>query len=98
MTMFTFMKDDLEKYIEKRKKKSPDFARDFESGYTDFKIGVVLKQARKEAGFTQTELARKLGTKKSAISRLENHAQDIRLSTVEKIARALGKRVHLRVG
>ena len=92
------MKDDLEKYIEKRKKESLDFARDFESGYTDFKIGVVLKQARKEAGFTQTELARKLRTKKSAISRLENHAQDIRLSTVEKIAHALGKRVHLRVG
>ena len=92
------MKDDLEKYIEKRKKTSPDFASDFESGYTESEIGVVLKQARKKAGFTQTELARKLHTKKSAISRLENHAQDIRLSTVEKIAHALGKRVHLRVG
>jgi ribosome-binding protein aMBF1 (putative translation factor) len=92
------MKDDLEKYVEKRKRKSPDFERDFESGYADFRIGVVLKQARKQAGFTQAELAKKLRTKKSAISRLENHAQDIRLSTVEKIARALGKQVYLRVG
>ena len=47
---------------------------------------------------TQAELAKKLHTKRSAISRLENHAQDVRLSTVEKIAHALGKRIHLQVG
>ncbi len=38
--------DDLEKYISKRKKSSPGFAKDFESGYNDFKIGVMLKQAK----------------------------------------------------
>jgi HTH-type transcriptional regulator / antitoxin HipB len=92
------MNDDLEKYVEKRKRKSPDFESAFESGYADFKIGVVLKQARKQAGLTQAELAKKLRTKKSAISRLENHAQDIRLSTVEKVAKALGKHLYLRVG
>jgi DNA-binding XRE family transcriptional regulator len=53
--------DDLDKYIEKRKKKSPEFARDFEEGYKDFKIGILLKQARLEAGLTQEEVARKLG-------------------------------------
>jgi transcriptional regulator with XRE-family HTH domain len=42
-------------------------------------------------------IARKLRTKKSAISRIENHAEDIRLSTLEKYANALGRkiRVHL---
>jgi HTH-type transcriptional regulator / antitoxin HipB len=86
---------DLKKYIRKRKAKEPVFALDFDSGYEQFKIGVMLKQAREEAGITQEELARRLHTKKTAISRIENHAEDIKLSTLEKFARALGK--HLRV-
>ncbi len=91
------MKDDLDRYIEKRKARSEEFAKDFENGYADFKIGVILKQARQEAGLTQEQLARKLKTKKSAISRIENHAEDIKLSTVEKIVSALGKRLQIRV-
>ena len=80
--------DDLEKYIEKRKKSSTEFARDFEAGYNDFKIGLLLKQARLESGLTQEEIAKKLKTKKSAISRIENHAEDIKLSTLKKVAEA----------
>ena len=91
------MKDDLEKYIENRKVRSKEFARAFEKGYTEFKIGVILKRARQEAGLTQEQLAKKLKTKKSAISRIENHAEDIKLSTVEKIVTALGKRLQIRV-
>ncbi len=75
---------DLQKYIKKRKKKDSEFAKDFDSGYEQFKIGVLLKQAREEAGMSQEELAAKLKTKKSAISRIENHAEDIKLSTLEK--------------
>ena len=78
---------DVQRYIKKRKRKDSDFARDFDSGYERFNLGVILKQARKEAGLTQEELARKLNTRKSAISRIENHAEDIRLSTLEKFAR-----------
>ena len=88
---------DLETYIEKRKKRSPRFAKNFESGYEQFKIGVVLRQAREEAGLTQEQVAKKLKTKKSAISRIENHAEDIRLSTLEKFAEAVGKHLHLEV-
>ena len=87
----------MQKYIKKRKKKDPEFAKDFDSGYEHFKIGVLLKQAREESGLTQEELALRLNTKKSAISRIENHAEDIKLSTLEKFARALGKRLHLEV-
>ena len=89
--------DDLEKYITKRKKRSAVFAQDFEAGYEEFKIGIVLRQAREQAGMTQEELAQKLQTRKSAISRIENHADDIRLSTLRSMAKALGKQlvVHL---
>ncbi|MCK4760975.1 MAG: helix-turn-helix transcriptional regulator [Candidatus Aminicenantes bacterium] len=89
--------DDLEKYIEKRKKSSPGYAKDFEAGYNDFKIGVILKQARIEAGLTQDEVARKLSTKKSAISRIEDHAEDIKLSTLKKFATAVGRQIQLQV-
>ena len=88
---------DLQKYIKKRKKRDPKFAKDFYSGYEQFKIGVLLKQAREEAGMSQEELAAKLKTKKSAISRIENHAEDIKLSTLEKFAHALGKQLRLEV-
>ena len=88
---------DLQNYIEKRKKRDPEFAKDFDSGYEHFRIGTLLKQAREESGLTQEELALRLNTKKSAISRIENHAEDIKLSTLEKFARALGKRLYLEV-
>ena len=89
--------DDLDKYIEKRKKRSSKFAENFEKGYEQFKIGVLLKQARLDAGYTQEQIAEKLHTKKSAISRIENHAEDIRLSTLVNYAQAVGKHLHLEV-
>ena len=89
------MKDDVEKYIARRKRTDKAFAGDFDSGYEEFKIGAMLRQAREDAGVTQETLARITKTKKSAISRLENHAQDVRLSTVSRVARALGKTVRI---
>jgi len=82
---------DLKKYVEKRMQTDPDFAKGYVSGYENFKIGEVLKHARLERGLTQEELAQRLNTKKTAISRIENHAEDIRLSTLDQYARALDK-------
>jgi len=89
--------DDVEKYIRKRKDKSPEFAQSFEEGYENFKIGVLLRRAREEAGMTQEQLAGLLKTQKSAISRIENHAEDIRLSTLKKYVDAVGKKLHLSI-
>jgi HTH-type transcriptional regulator / antitoxin HipB len=88
---------DLQAYIQKRKDNDPEFAKNFESGYEKFKIGVMLRIAREDAGMTQEELAEKLGSKKTAISRIENHAEDIKLSTLEKYASAFGKTLKLRL-
>jgi DNA-binding XRE family transcriptional regulator len=82
---------DLQVYISKRKKDDPEFAEDFEEGFQKFKIGVVLRMIREEKGMTQQEVADNLGTQKTAISRMENHGEDIRLSTLEKYAKAFGK-------
>jgi len=86
---------DLDRYIKSRKKTDPEFARGFDEGYRDFKIGVILRQAREEAGLTQEELADRVGTQKTAISRIENHAEDIKLSTIKKVAKALGKNLNI---
>ena len=88
---------DLQKYIAKRKARDPEFAEKYDAGYEEFKIGVLLKMAREEAGLTQEQLAEKLNTKKSAISRIENHANDIKLSTLENFAQALGKKLNIEV-
>ena len=88
---------DLKKYIKKRKEKDRKFARDYDEGYEQFKVGIMLKQARESAGLTQEELARRLKTKKTAISRIENHAEDIKLSTLERVAAALGKQLKIKI-
>ena len=87
--------DDLEKYIVKRKTTDTEFAKGFEEGFEEFKIGVMLRQAREKAGLSQEEIARKIRTKRTAISRIENHAEDIKLSTLYKVALAVGR--HLKV-
>ena len=87
----------LKKYITERKKKDKIFSVDFDEGYEHFKIGVMLRQARESAGLTQDELASRLKTKKTAISRIENHAEDIKLSTLERVAKALGKQLQVHI-
>ena len=63
----------LKKYIYKRKKQDSEFWKDFDERFETFKRGVLLRQARKEAGMTQEQIARELKTTKSVISRMENH-------------------------
>lgn len=84
---------DLDDYILERKEKDVDFAKDFDTGYEDFKIGMMIKEMRLENGMTQEQLAEKLDTKKSVISRMENHSEDIKLSTLQKIASVFGKQL-----
>jgi DNA-binding XRE family transcriptional regulator len=72
---------------------------EFEEKAQYFVISEMLKEARKEAKMTQEQLAEKVGTKKSYISRLENGRCDIQLSTLYKIFEfGLGKRINLTIG
>jgi HTH-type transcriptional regulator/antitoxin HipB len=59
----------------------------YEEEFEAFKIGVLIQEARLEKGLTQEELATKAGTTKNYISRIENNASDIRLSTLMRIIR-----------
>lgn len=57
----------------------------YEEGFEAFKLGVMIQQLRKDSGMTQEQLAEKCGTTKTYISRIENNASDIRLSTLMRI-------------
>jgi len=57
----------------------------YEQEFEAFKIGVLIQEARKKKNLTQEELALKVGTTKNYISRIENDASDIRLSTLLRI-------------
>lgn len=60
-------------------------------------IGVMLRQARKEVGLTQAELADKTGTSKHYISKIENEKSGIELMTLKKIVEGLGKRLQVKI-
>lgn len=82
-------------YISSKCKTDTDFAREFNAGYEEFKIGAMIKEMRLESGMTQEELAKKMDTKKSVISRMENHSEDVRLSTLQKFASVFGKQIRI---
>lgn len=70
----------------------------YEQEFEAFKLGVMLQELRKEKGLTQEELAERCGTTKNYISRIENHASDIRLSTLMRIIQeGLGGQLKLSV-
>ena len=59
----------------------------YEQGFEAFKLGVLIQEMREKQNLTQEQLAVKCGTTKSYISRIENNASDIRLSTLMRIVK-----------
>ncbi|WP_026905328.1 helix-turn-helix domain-containing protein [Pedobacter glucosidilyticus] len=79
------------------KKGTPERAQ-YEEEFEAFKLGVMIQELRKEQGLTQEQLAERCGTTKTYISRIENNASDIRLSTLMRIIReGLGGNLKLSV-
>ena len=70
----------------------------YEQGFEAFKLGVMLQDLRKQKNLTQEQLAEKCGTTKTYISRIENDASDIRLSTLLRIIRVgLGGHINISI-
>lgn len=71
----------------------------YEQEFEAFRLGVMLQELRKEKGLTQQQLAEKCGTTKTYISRIENNASDIRLSTLMRIIQqGLGGHLKFNIG
>lgn len=88
---------DIQQYIKKRAVRDSDFAKDFDIGYSNFKLGVLLREAREKSGLTQKEIAQQIGTIESIVSKIENHADEVRLSLIKKYAEAIGKQLYIHV-
>jgi DNA-binding XRE family transcriptional regulator len=87
----------LDEILDNKYGKQGDIKRDqWEQEFESFQPGVLLEEARLKLGMTQEELAKKCGTNKSYISRIENNASDIRLSTLMKIIQT-GFKGHLKL-
>lgn len=89
----------LEAFKEKNYGKRGTKERDeLEAGYEAFKIGALIQDTRIEMGMTQEQLAEKVGTTKSYISKIENNLKEARISTLQKIIElGFGGRLELNV-
>ena len=86
-------------HLDKQYGKAGTAKRDaYEQGFEAFKLGVLIQEMREKQNLTQEQLAVKCGTTKSYISRIENNASDIRLSTLMRIVKeGLGGHLKLSV-
>lgn len=89
----------LEEFKEKNYGKRGSKERDeLESGYENFRIGALIQDTRVEMGMTQKQLAEKVGTSKSYISKIENNIKEARISTLQKIIElGFGGRLELNI-
>lgn len=69
----------------------------FDKEYEEFSLNELLRAQRDEAGLTQKQMAKKMKTSTISISRWENHAQNLKISTLKKYATALDKRLEIRL-
>lgn len=89
--------DFLEELIKERSARNPNFPALVQAAAERRELLRALAKEREASGFTQTEVAAAMGTSQSQIARLESANIDAKLSTVEKLAAVLGKRVEWRL-
>ena len=87
---------DLQEYPSKRVQ-NPEFEKQWEESRLQYEVARQLIQLRKQAGLTQEELARKLHTRQSEISRIENGDQNISLEKLRRMVEAMGGNVEIRI-
>jgi len=89
----------LDEFKEKNYGKPGTKERDeLDAGYENFKIGALIHDARIEKGMTQEQLAEKVGTTKSYISKIENNIKEARISTLQRIVElGFGGQLHLSI-
>ncbi len=85
--------------VDKYGKKGTQERDKYDAGSLAFRLGIMLKEARKSANLTQEQLAERTGTKKSYISRIERGLSDIQISTYQKLIEiGLEKQLNISIG
>jgi len=78
--------------------KDPEVRKEYDTMKAEFQLAEEIIKARAKAKMTQAELARRIGTKSTAISRLESpNYGKASISMLKKVARALGCELEIRL-
>lgn len=88
---------DIEKFISERKARNPKAWSGFEQRYHRYAIGLLLAGHRQRSGLSLGQLAKVTHMQKAALSRLENHGEDVRLSTITRYVEATGRPLVLKI-
>ncbi len=90
-------RDFLDELISEREEKRPGFALMVEAALERRRLLRELAEDRAELGLSQTAVAAEMGTSQSAIARIESGNADVKMSTVERYAATLGRKVEWRI-
>ena len=82
----------------KRLLADPETRAAYEELAPEYEVAEQLIRARLESGMSQKELAAKIGTRQSNISRMEGGQQNVSIGMLKKVAKGLGKKVHVTIG
>lgn len=86
------------KILKRRREKDPELQKFYEEEKTNLSAALAIRKAREEAGLTQEELAKKVETTQSVISRLEDaDYEGHTLNMLHRIAEALHRRVIIKM-
>lgn len=81
--------------FEKELLKDPEFKKEYDLLEPEFAIIEAILKKRIETGLSQKQLAEKIGTKQSAISRIENGNANPSLAFLQKIAKGLDTKLKI---
>ena len=84
----------LQKHV-KEQLKNPEFAKEYEALEEEYEVARQIIHARIHAGLTQKELAEKIGTRQSNVSRIENGNYNPSIATLKRIAQATGTKLQV---
>ena len=86
--------DDFRRFLNKQLE-DPDFRKEWDETEPEYQIMKAMIAARMEAGITQQQLSEKTGINQSNLSRIENGSGNPSVSTLQRIAEALGKKLSI---
>lgn len=83
---------DVKELEKKLRKKIKNFDKKYSLAEAKLEAAIQIANEREKAGITQADLAKRLNTTQSVISRIESGKQNLSLDMLQRIAEALGKR------
>ena len=77
--------------------KDPEFKRHYDEASVKWNVAMQIVEARQKANMTQGELARQIGDRQQNVSRIESGEQNVTIGTLDKIAKAVGGQLAVRI-